>query len=251
MSEAPAVICLNSLDKAERLYADELRGKSALFDPAFINRNMTLGRVTRNNYAALAEEFDFFSLRPFLHRPGECRSLPLAEPLLGSAVRLFERMEAEISQRRDFLWVCRTRSFFIRLLTLIEQDYEDAVETAPEDFRISSENGMARVLGYIHANYAGPVAVRDLCRVGGMGKTTLYKRFKKAAGTSVSEYLTEYRMQAAKKSLRFTNLSIREIARESGFKYQTYFTRVFVSRYGISPEKFRKAEVERRKKNFC
>lgn len=245
----PAVVCLSHLDTVEKLHSYRLNGKSAAFNPTFINRNMTLDRVTNDNYTALVKQYDFFSLRPFLHHPDECRCLPLSGPLLDSAVRLFERMEAELLEPQDNLWACRIRSFLIRLLTIIEESYESLYENTQSRNEIDP-SPIDRVLEYMRAHYTEPVPIPELCRVSGMGKTSLCHRLKQETGMTISDYLIEYRLQAAKKALRFTSLSIHEIAKESGFKYQTYFTRVFVSRCGLSPEKFRKNEVEKRIRDF-
>jgi AraC-like DNA-binding protein len=57
-------------------------------------------------------------------------------------------------------------------------------------------------------------------------------------------------MRIAIKSLRFSNITISEIAKESGFNFDTYFIKQFIKRYGISPSEFRKQAVKKRKDDF-
>ena len=55
-----------------------------------------------------------------------------------------------------------------------------------------------------------------------------------------SDYLTSLRLQKAKTLLKEPNLSIQEIAEQSGYTDYFYFTKVFKKAEGISPSKYRK-----------
>lgn len=66
--------------------------------------------------------------------------------------------------------------------------------------------------------------------------------FKKALGESILKYRNSLRIEHAKFLLITTDMSVQEIALESGFSDKFYFTRYFTKCTGISPLRFRKAE---------
>ena len=68
---------------------------------------------------------------------------------------------------------------------------------------------------------------------------TLSKLFHDRAGTSPSRYLTDLRMQKAKKLLLDSQLSIREIAERVGYPDPFHFSKSFKNAVGMSPAQFR------------
>lgn len=75
----------------------------------------------------------------------------------------------------------------------------------------------------------------------GMGTTKLKEGFKYYFGTGLYGYLREQRMQLALLLLQDRNKTIKLIAKETGFKYTSNFTKAFNKRFGITPGGFRKA----------
>ena len=72
-------------------------------------------------------------------------------------------------------------------------------------------------------------------------------KFKKKYGITVNTYITEARLERAIYLLIEGNMNINEIAAETGFSDQSYFSKVFLSKYGISPSEYRKKKAEDRK----
>lgn len=248
---APCALCLSGFDKVRRLHSHMLSAGSVRFSPTFLNRNMTLERVTRADYPMLARRYDFFSLRPFLHTGDDrCFGLPLTKPALDSAMELLGRMKNERENPRDDFWSCRSRSYLMRLLMQIEEIYENYVENNTPFCVEPRKDEIPRVLEYIQTHYSEPIRMEDLCAIVKYCRTTLLKKFKQATGMTITDYIADYRMRVAQKSLRFTSLSVHEIAKECGFSYDTYFIRQFSRHCGISPTEFRRREVEQRKRDF-
>ena len=75
---------------------------------------------------------------------------------------------------------------------------------------------------------------------GNVSKNTLYRGFKAAFGTTVSEYINQKRVEKAEKLLLGTDLSVEEISQQTGFSSSAYFAANFKRIKGISPLKFRK-----------
>ncbi len=81
---------------------------------------------------------------------------------------------------------------------------------------------------------------RALCPdwvAGKMGYSTSHIRFlfKKNEGLSLSDYITEARLLAARELLKDSSLSVRQAAERAGFYNYTYFFTVFKRRFGRTP----------------
>ena len=93
--------------------------------------------------------------------------------------------------------------------------------------------------GYIHDHYNDRIGIKEICSYLSCSKSTLVKSFKEEFGTTVGAYITDVRLAEAERLLRNGNLSIQEIARECGFCDQSYFSKVFVAKNGMTPTDYR------------
>ena len=64
--------------------------------------------------------------------------------------------------------------------------------------------------------------------------------FKKSTGRTLRAYCNDIRLLCAEKLLQRTDLSVTEIALESGFEDTSYFIRLFKEKYGLTPYKYKK-----------
>ncbi|MBO5746933.1 MAG: helix-turn-helix transcriptional regulator [Clostridia bacterium] len=78
----------------------------------------------------------------------------------------------------------------------------------------------------------------DLCDI---SESYFHMLFKKWSGMSPVEYRNRLRVTHAKTMLQNSSMSIGEVANAVGFEDQFYFSRVFRSVTGVSPQKYRKA----------
>ncbi len=67
----------------------------------------------------------------------------------------------------------------------------------------------------------------------------LSRLFRKVMKKSYRQYVTEMRISKAQELLRYTDLSIMDIALEAGYQTHSYFTNKFRNITGITPTKFR------------
>lgn len=68
----------------------------------------------------------------------------------------------------------------------------------------------------------------------------LSREFRRRFGVSFKQYLLAKRLSAAKGYLKYSAMSVREIAERTGFETTSYFVRIFRRAEGISPLAFRK-----------
>ena len=76
----------------------------------------------------------------------------------------------------------------------------------------------------------------------GVHRGSLSRAFSEGYGITVTHYITRCRVRHAIKLLKETELPIRDIAKQSGFNTQEYFSRVFLEQTGSTPAAFRRRE---------
>ena len=95
---------------------------------------------------------------------------------------------------------------------------------------------------YISENYTKQLSINDICRELGYSKSTVLSSFKREFGETINAHLNELRLCHAKKLLEEGKYTINEIALATGFSTQSYFSKVFSAKYGVSPSDYRKEE---------
>ncbi|MBR2650363.1 MAG: PocR ligand-binding domain-containing protein [Clostridia bacterium] len=98
------------------------------------------------------------------------------------------------------------------------------------------------VMQYICENYTEHITVKDICDAVGYSKSTVLSQFKRDYLITVNAYLNNMRLEQAKKMLENNNVSVNEVALMCGFSDQSYFSKVFSGKYGITPTDYRKDE---------
>ena len=96
------------------------------------------------------------------------------------------------------------------------------------------------ILDYIHTNYTTKLTLQKLANRVHLHPNYLCALFKKDTGQSVFDHINLYRLDKARLLLQNTQLSIVQIAEQTGFGNVDYFTRKFKETVGITPSAFRK-----------
>ncbi len=91
------------------------------------------------------------------------------------------------------------------------------------------------ILGNIHQR----ITTDQLAAALGRNRTYLCTCFKEELGISVNEYITRIKMDEAKRLLRFSKKTLREIAEHLGYSTQSYFQNVFKKTVGVTPLEYR------------
>ncbi len=63
--------------------------------------------------------------------------------------------------------------------------------------------------------------------------------FKKETGQTLVKYITDKKMDRAKKMLGDRNLKIMQVAKSCGYENQSYFNKLFKNYFGITPKQYR------------
>lgn len=80
----------------------------------------------------------------------------------------------------------------------------------------------------------------DMSKLTGKSREHISRSFKKYYGVTVSEFMTEHKLNYCANLLLNTNLSVIDICYESGFQNLSWFYRKFKDNFGVTPVDFRK-----------
>ena len=80
-----------------------------------------------------------------------------------------------------------------------------------------------------------PPSIKTLAQTVGMGDRQLQQGFKKIYGTTVFNYLHNYRLEQAQLMLREGDLSVATVANNIGYTHLGHFSAAFKRKFGITP----------------
>lgn len=98
------------------------------------------------------------------------------------------------------------------------------------------------IIDYIENNYDKNITLSTVSETFHINKSYLCELFKQQTGENFSKYISNLRIEKAKKLLRKSNYSIYEISEMVGYKDSSYFGKVFKNVTGISPLKYSKVK---------
>ena len=93
------------------------------------------------------------------------------------------------------------------------------------------------ILQYIENHYTDKIQISELSKLIHVCDDRMIRLFKEVIGETPVEYIVNIRVEHALKLLMEDNLSIAEIAEQSGFGSATYMSRVFKQKLGVTPGK--------------
>lgn len=110
---------------------------------------------------------------------------------------------------------------------------------------ISSKNDLIleKVLEIFNTNYPNKISITSIAKELNYSSSWLSKTFTKHFGLSPKAYLTNLRIEKAK-SMLLSTMSIRQVAEQTGFPDQMYFSRVFTNAEGITPSQYRQKHLD-------
>lgn len=112
---------------------------------------------------------------------------------------------------------------------------------APKEMpAILGGNGFLRAVAFIVRNCDHRILLAQAAREAGMSVSCFARTFRREMEETFVPYVNKLRIAKAVRFLEESDLSISEIAFESGFTNQYHFTRVFKKLAGIPPRKFRR-----------
>jgi len=140
----------------------------------------------------------------------------------------FAALQAGIA-RQDLAGDLQARSAFLDLLRLYVEMPDEAGDPR------GGHRALARFRALLQERACDPVCLEDLARETRLTADHLRGLFKQHYGVSPVAYRTAVRLARARELLGSTFLSVREVARETGYPDALYFSRAFRRHFGVTP----------------
>ena len=192
-------------------------------------QNMNLSGLSNNRYInAVYQEpaVGMGMLRALCRKAAEAGGAPLVE-INEITQRSVQRMVAHPSLN-DMMAIMNDT---IMELTAAVRDSKQQYRNYSPSIRKAAE--------YLRRNYSQKVSLDDLADHVGMSSAHLSRLFKKEAGMTVTDYLSNLRCIEASRLLRESQHSIQDIAAYVGYMDNNYFVKVFKKQFGMTPSEYR------------
>lgn len=96
-----------------------------------------------------------------------------------------------------------------------------------------------RIEAYIKSNYMNNLSLQDVAQMMNYSDAYFCKLFKQCFQKNFTAYLTQFRIEEAKKLLEQPSVNVKEIGEQVGYPDSNYFAKVFKRTTGSSPTEYR------------
>ncbi len=122
----------------------------------------------------------------------------------------------------------------------LDSDEEKEQGGQTEDLSYTRLSVMASMVEeYIRSHYMNEISMNDAARAVNYSEPYFCKMFKLQYGQNFTSYLSEYRINEAKKLLCQPNVNVKDVGARVGYPDSNYFTKVFRRLTGMNPSEYR------------
>lgn len=133
----------------------------------------------------------------------------------------------------------QTRNLFSNIWLLLLEEVRD-IELPERTGRLVNQDRIQTMIAFIQQHYQQKLSLDDIARSASVSRSECLRCFRASISRTPFEYLLDYRLERAERLLRSTNLSVLDIALQTGFSNGAYFGKMFKEAKGISPGLYRK-----------
>ena len=155
-----------------------------------------------------------------------------------------EKSGAELSREYDLrgkpvpLGAAVYTSNLVELHAMYRAKLEELFEKLADTVNDGSSVNAAK--SYIQRSYGNPrLSLQDISRHVGISNSHFCTLFRRETGVTINQYITEVRLERARKLLRETTDSVTRVSALCGYTDNNYFGRLFHKTYGMTPMEYR------------
>lgn len=101
-----------------------------------------------------------------------------------------------------------------------------------------------QAIAYMQEHYAEDIAVPDIAEAIGISEGHLRKVFKQETDIKIIDFLTDYRLEKAKRYMQRGEHILDAIWKKTGFASAQYFSYVFKKKEGMAPREYMKRNLQ-------
>lgn len=118
-----------------------------------------------------------------------------------------------------------------------ERTGEQLMDESAETVRISTSQRL--ILEFVQSHYQEDISLQDVARIMNYSDAYFCKLFKQCFDKNFTAYLSEFRVERAKRLLDNMAVNVKEISELVGYKDSNYFAKVFKRVAGLTPSEYR------------
>lgn len=129
----------------------------------------------------------------------------------------------------------------LALRSTMQTTYTRQIKVLTPEVAIASEDErlLHKVVQYLEENLtSSQLSVESLSREVGMSRSSLYSKILDITGETPVEYIRSFKLEKAAVLLEKSDMTISEIAYQTGFSTPNYFTKIFKARYNMLPSEY-------------
>lgn len=127
------------------------------------------------------------------------------------------------------------------LVSYVVETFMSKLELIREGRLATSASATLTIKQFIHEHYAEQIDLSALSALVYLTPTYVSKLFKQETGYTITDYMTDVRLQHAKRLLTHQpHLKIQEISEQVGYVDVAYFHKLFKRTIGVTPSQFKK-----------
>ncbi len=236
----PLLFCFHEGEIPQITKGSNIESRSIYFSPEYINNKFTYDNLRHDSEQfTLTDRRDRNWFRIFFER-NKYRNgrTNLSMATAKRMTQLFDQLSEQLESQPDYYWPCRSRSFLMEILFLVEQ-CQFMKEQNQSIFDSGYSEEVERVILYLYSNYSKKITVPELVKGFNIDRTTLTKKFNEEVGDSVIQCLIKLRVNLASGMLRDTSIPISEVMYRVGFTDVAHFNRTFKKYTNFNPSEYR------------
>lgn len=133
-----------------------------------------------------------------------------------------------------------TASVFFEIWSLIYDYFNENNLLNDNDSKNMLLDSFKNMLAFIHNNYKEHITLDDIAASVNVSRTYCNKLFNKFSGQTPMENLLRFRLEKVADYLMTSDMSMSDIAYETGFSGASYMAENFKKIYGMSPREYKK-----------
>ncbi|MBT2690670.1 response regulator [Bacillus sp. ISL-47] len=113
----------------------------------------------------------------------------------------------------------------------------------PQGVQYGEKNVMQQIEEFLLESYNKDFTLQEIADRFYLSREYISRKFKQEYQATITDFITNIRMEKAKDLLQNTKLKIYEVAFQVGYQDEKYFSKVFKKTAGVSPNEYRSSLV--------
>lgn len=137
----------------------------------------------------------------------------------------------------------QTRNILSDIWVLLLQEMQN-LKNSELPTNIVNQERIQTMISFIQHNYQDKISLEDIALAAAVSKRECLRCFQSCIHKTPFQYLLDYRIEIAQKLLKTTDISVIDIAMQTGFSNSAYFGKVFKENCAKTPGAYRKLHAD-------